>query len=1784
MRELWNRGKRKLAAFLALLLVINVVPRMDMKPVQAADPQRLTVNVKTDTSDPYEGASVSVSGNNGSTDAMGNCELQVENGDYEVEVSLKPEDTNRYRTVTSKQVTVSGSDEFVYFTLERNSFNVSITAGSNGTVSGGDAAVPYGDSVTLTATPDEGYCVSEVTSGGSSVLSQGNVDPGTGVWTYEISEVTSDMSFQASFAKKQYDVTIQVTTGDTTGEISAPVRVEHGAAIDFYFQAKLGHQLKGIKINNEDIAYSQVTLETDGRYKFQKNPVLEALLVQAVFEEIPVLSEAGLSYTIKEAGNALTAKEGVYYARNNASVIFNELAGKVFSKEENGSYGASIAITETTEISAVYTMDAAPVAFGTKEKYDLAANPIKVCIDNVAPQITLTAAQSELWINGDSTTVDIQGTVTDNFKVDRIVWSDTSITKSEALTVSSGNVMETAAGEFTIPNQAVNGSEVHYYLYAIDKAENCADPEEVVIYKDSTKPVITAADITTGNVKKLSFGNFFNGSITLSVWANDVNTTPASGVKKVNVYAGNTLITSKALGAGEASAGVGSKQFEIPVTWSDFATGALLRLTVEDAVGIASEVYELTDFGFSSTNVMLEMTKPSLAIQLPTAGRYEQTTGTETRYWYGYVPNIEYTASEEGGSGLYSGKVYQTVSGNGQVEMPEYAKDYGTTTAVYTDHGQLAADKLTGAYEGKNMVYLEFADLAGNTKEISQDYYLDRTAPEITGFVVEKADATVLQRVLNKLGFGTFANGMLTVTVSARDTLESSGLRNITLYLDSTAYATKAVDATGKAVFEIPAEDISDDVRKVYLDKRIYAKAADNVGNTSEVTQMTTANSNLADSRLMIENVMPDITVDLNQKDYVAENGIVYVKEKRDFLVSVADGDSGIGSVRILCNGTQLLAENYQAGTQVKNKSFTVHMADIAEPVDKIYRLQVVAVDNAGNEKVLEANEVCFDVYAPSVLNFTMEAEGSVEADGTVLAYEDTDYGYYFLTNTRVTVYAGDGEKDKSAGVKNISYYLMSADGTKGEVITAAADAEEKISFVVPAGFKGQIYACAADKLDNVAERYVTPAGLIAESAEMHGREEHIVISRPGTSAKDINGLDLYGSGIGVGVSIMDTFSGIRKVEWSIVSAQDSGRNSSGSVELDNAGGFVAGNDEGWSKTSTDRNLVTGMSRQFQIDNNSNSITLTVTMTDRAGNTSSQSTQFSIDTVAPVITLSFDNMTPDEEYSDTYGADRVATITVKERNFSSGAIVTNVTNEDGQAPQITGWSTSYNASNPDESISTTTIVFSQDGKYTLEVSGQDAAGHTGNKPDIYQFIVDKTLPQIAVTYDNDAVANGNYYSAQRTATISIEEHNFEEERVQIVGVANDDGQTVTFPAISGFTENGDIHTATIHFEEDANYSFEVNYSDRAGNQGEQYVSEAFFVDKTAPEIVISGVEDMSANNGEVIPVIALSDTNYDENGVSIILSGANRGILESEGSFSDQTNGQIFTFADFAREQQYDDIYTLEVSLKDKAGNESQDSIMFSVNRFGSVYVFDDSLKQILGTYVQKEQDIKLSEINVDNLEHDTIRVVVDVNGSPRDLVEGQDYTVVEKGGNGEWYQYDYTINAELFAGDGRYIVTLYSKDRADNINENVDETKKAEISFGVDKTPPVVVPIDIASEEQYAMDVKTATVTVNDNLVLQNVDIYVGEEKCEYIENGDSYTFDVPGATSRQDVTVAAVDAAGNRTNYVISGVLVTSNAFVRWYNNKPLFVGSLVGVATLSGGSVGLAGFLRRRKIRIK
>lgn len=322
--------------------------------------------------------------------------------------------------------------------------------------------------------------------------------------------------------------------------------------------------------------------------------------------------------------------------------------------------------------------------------------------------------------------------------------------------------------------------------------------------------------------------------------------------------------------------------------------------------------------------------------------------------------------------------------------------------------------------------------------------------------------------------------------------------------------------------------------------------------------------------------------------------------------------------------------------------------------------------------------------------------------------------------------------------------------------------------------------------------------------------------------------------------------------------------------------------------------------------------------------------------------------------------------------------------------------------------------------------------------------------------------------------------------------------------------------------------------------------------------------------------------------MNITLVGANRKDVALLGNYSDIHNGKVFTFDNFAKEKDIDDIYTLYATLTDKAGNTSKKSINFSVNRFGSTYVLSDETATLNGSYAKTPIDIMLSEINANELKN--IKITLFKNDKTIVLEEGTDYRIDVVGGDGQWYQYKYTIFKENFEEDGVYRLTIYSEDAAGNVAENTLDTKETELGFGIDKTPPTINVNNLESNKTYALERLKVQMTVDDNLKLDSVVVYLDGEECQkwtgedlekIVTDNENFTFDVSGnSTGAHTVKILATDSAGNESIEEINDFYVTTNIFVRYYNNKPLFFGSIAGVIVVVGLIVFLVVFKRRKK----
>ena len=570
----------------------------------------------------------------------------------------------------------------------------------------------------------------------------------------------------------------------------------------------------------------------------------------------------------------------------------------------------------------------------------------------------------------------------------------------------------------------------------------------------------------------------------------------------------------------------------------------------------------------------------------------------------------------------------------------------------------------------------------------------------------------------------------------------------------------------------------------------------------------------------------------------------------------------------------------------------------------------------------------------------------------------------------------------------------------------------------------------------------------------------------------------------------------------------------------------------------------------------SNEVQITVEASDHSTNEkTTETTTIKVDNKAPIVTFSFDQ--GDVHNGKYYNNDKTLTITVDERNFDD-TYAPQVTSTAGGGYSISGWS--HNGE-----IHTAVITFSGDSDYTVSYECFDQAGNKSNTEKLEEFTVDKTKPVIQVSYDNNNAQNVNYFKEARTATITINEHNFNPSEVTVTTTAQLDGTGTSAPVVSGWSGSGDTHVATVSYDGDADYSFTVTTTDLASNVSDPYATENFTVDKTKPTAEITNIEDHSANNGDVAPIINLADINFDSSKTVVRLTGANKGEVDTTGMYTLTANdkGETITFYNFG--EHMDDIYTLTAEATDKAGNVYSTSKIFSVNRDGSTYMYDTYTEELVKNgYTNDPKNLVVSEINVDTLTSNELTVAV--NGTQKTLAQDKDYEVKESGGEVSWKEYQYTIYADNFEEEGNYNVSIYSEDRATNVTTNTSKAK--EIEFTVDKTSPVISISNLEDGGRYKAVSQKFTANVDDNMALDKVEYYVdGELKRtfdaqEIASLGGALELEVEAASKFQEVSVKAYDKAQNEATTVTMNVLVSPNTWVQFYNNKPAFYGSIAGI----------------------
>ena len=1397
--------------------------------------------------------------------------------------------------------------------------------------------------------------------------------------------------------------------------------------------------------------------------------------------------------------------------------------------------------------------------------------------------------------------------------------------------VSKSNI----SGNYTITVVATNNagvSRVYTYDFSIDNT--APTPQTFTISDESDTDKI---------LKFLTFGIYSKKEIKVNVTANDEN--PSSGIASYTLYdkKGN-----------EYSKIADSKDGAFTIDSRDKAYN--LFVTVTDKFENTSDCYTFEYKGSTDKNkVKYNAIKSSKA---PEIVRYDgkdkfsdKLTVTPEKFehhyekgnLFSYKNNGEFfkielseslsalseatvTVSKEGSTKLFTTNPPITFDTTSKDARKDNCKlDYDLKLAEVFDAIGVSKSGISGKY---TITVVATNNAGVRCEPYKYDFSIDNTAPEPQTFTI--SGESPKDKILKFLTFGIYSKKEIKVNVTANDENPSSGISSYTLYDKKDGEYNKLANVTiTNSENSKFAEFTIDNRNKEY---NLFVTVTDKFDNTSNYYTFDYTGYE-KDSYDAIKSSKAPEVVRYDGKDKFSdkltvtpenfkhqsdklfsykENGEAFKLELSESLSALSEATVTVnkdGSEKEFSDTITFVTTSKDAKKEDCKLGYDLNLSEVFEQIGVSgsdisgkYTIKVKATNNAGVSCEPYTYDFSIDNTAPVITLFAIE-NGS--QNPIVDETSSQEYRYYFQHNTNVTVTA----KDSASGVKEIhfrAYDVVKKDNAVDETKTVSSN--NNAVFEVPANFKGEIYAYAVDKFDNSSidkniqgEGEKKPDDLIVETQQHHNGNASVTMSRAKASYKDNSGLDLYSGNVNARVVFEDTYAGIKDATITVYDYTNAVTGTiyaeignDGSIEKTEVTGSVNNiifNDD---YTTSKDNLLPKLVIDYVVTNNSNNIKITTSMTDRAGNkTDNVKDSLSIDKTKPVIDVKYDN----NEHTtyggnDYYKADRTATVTVTERNFDESLVEAAIMRNGGRYTTIGGWTHNNNTADPDKSTHVAKIVYNTDGDFTFDIAVKDKAMNSADKFTQQKFTVDKTAPVIDVSFDNNSAKNGNYYKADRTATIKITEHNFNSGSQYVNIPVTAEGTTA--PSVVGWSGSGDDHNATVSFNKDGKYSFTVDYTDLAGNKAVQKKVDSFYIDKTAPEVEITGVADHQAYNGTVAPVVTYRDDNFtDDHDFKFTRIDINS-KSDDTSKFDYDTDGNgvtefIYKYRDFAEVLENDGIYNFTVELSDKAGNSTSKSVTFSVNRFGSTFkASDESEKLIKNGYTNAEQDIVVEEINVSPLTKHSVTLAKS-GGNSTELVENTDYTFTSSNNGNEWCKSVYTVNKKNFSDEAAYTVTIMSVDKAKNTNNNrmadsslsTEQKNKREcaISFVVDKTSPLVSITGIKDNELYKeASKKVKIVCEDDNLDKSKLVVTLDNKK---LAEGEDYTIvdDKDGSIAgmltaeivlkaetggiKENLKVTIGDLAGNTGEKSVDNFILSANIFQRFFANPVLVICTFAGLA---------------------
>ncbi|HCU2524787.1 TPA: Ig-like domain-containing protein [Enterobacter hormaechei] len=425
-------------------------------------------------------------------------------------------------------------------------------------------------------------------------------------------------------------------------------------------------------------------------------------------------------------------------------------------------------------------------------------------------------------------------------------------------------------------------------------------------------------------------------------------------------------------------------------------------------------------------------------------------------------------------------------------------------------------------------------------------------------------------------------------------------------------------------------------------------------------------------------------------------------------------------------------------------------------------------------------------------------------------------------------------------------------------------------------------------------------------------------------------------------------------------------------------------------------------------------VTLSATITDSAGNSSTQTHDVVVNTASVALTV---NTLSGDDVINAAEAGASLVINGSSAQFASGTQVT-----------ITLNGKSYTATIQSDGAWQTTVPAADVGaladgaSYQISVSAQDSAGNSASAT--HTISVDTTAPVISVnTLSGDDVLNAA--EAQQPLTVH---GSSSAEAGQTVTVTLG-GKTYTALVANDGTWTLDVPTADLANLSEGALTVTASVNDKAGNNGQ--TTHTLTVDTVAPAVTISTVaDDDIVNNAEQLAGQTISGTTTAEQGQTVTVSfngHSYQATVGADGSWSVFVPGRDFLGLS-------DGDYTITATVSDKAGNPG--SATHDVTLNGDVPTI------VINTFAQ--DDI------VNAAEHGTPLIVSGTTDAPAGqtvtiTLNGKTYTATVQN-DGTWSYTVGSADVTALADGGSYVINAQvsnaiGNSASDNHSVTVDLT-----------------------------------------------------------------------------------------------------------------------------------------------